>query len=113
MQLHFDKKEMEAVLEKAKKNVMVVGDQGVYFVADTHEYKKAPAICYARECNPETMSFDEWWNNKRRSWGGDDGVETLTKEEVEAVVECCADHMILILTPNSVTIKADTVQTLH
>ena len=57
-------------------NVRLVGDEGVYFMPKRFrragETARSP-IVFAEECNPNTMEFEDWWQNKRNSWGGDDG----------------------------------------
>lgn len=69
------------------KGLWLVGDQGVYLMPNTtdgiHHTTDAPRIVvYARECNPDTMPFDDWWQAKRASFGGDDGVEFLDIEDM-------------------------------
>jgi hypothetical protein len=105
MKLHFDKKEMETMLEKANKEVMIVGDRGVYIMADTHDHKKAPAICYAQGCDPE--KDEGWWELKRATFGGDDGSETLTKDEVLRIVKTSRKSMTVSLTPTSLTMESN------
>jgi len=40
-------------------------------------------VVYAKECNPTKLKFDEWRENKRASFGGDDGVEFIDLEETK------------------------------
>ena len=84
MDLTFKYKDLQKVVDLAKKNegdkIILAGDDGVYFVFIAEGEKE---ICHANECNPEKMEFDEWWDNKRESWGGDDGSENIPIEEIE------------------------------
>lgn len=62
----------------------IVGDSGVY-IMHNGKTTKAPKqkVVFAEECNPETMPFDEWWEAKNRTFGGDDGAEFLEKNLIE------------------------------
>lgn len=104
MKLHFDKRIVDRLLEHsrnaeshsalygdentAKAGLWLVGDQGVYLMSNGNPHlpkdeanpDESSLVCYADECNPETLDFDEWWDNKRASFGGDDGVEFLEAE---------------------------------
>lgn len=64
--------------------LILVGDQGVYFVGN-HNDGEAPAksglICYADQCNPDTCH--DWWEVKDATFGGDDGAEFLSLEEAK------------------------------
>lgn len=74
-----------------RQGLWLVGDHGVYLMPNTsdgiHHSKLGKddrrLVVYARECNPDQMEFDDWWENKRRSFGGDDGVEFLNLKEIE------------------------------
>jgi hypothetical protein len=71
--------------EQTGKGLWLVGDQGVYLMANTTDgeinSKPKPdntnAVVYADECDPTRMAFEDWWANKRRSFGNDDGVEFI------------------------------------
>ncbi|THK37626.1 DUF3085 domain-containing protein [Ensifer sp. MPMI2T] len=67
----------------------VVGDQGVYLMhnAILPEGEKA-FVVYAVECNPETLPFDEWWDTKRATFGGDDGADFI---EAEVIFNAASD----------------------
>lgn len=107
MKLHFPWNEIEKVIEEidtAKtaqplygddtgKGLWMVGDHGVYLMPNTTDgihHRKLDKddrrlVVYARECNPDRMEFDDWWENKRRSFGGDDGVEFLDLKEIQSL----------------------------
>jgi hypothetical protein len=38
-------------------------------------------IAYAKECDPRQS--DDWWHVKRSTFGGDDGVEFISIEEID------------------------------
>ena len=64
----------------------LVGDQGVYLMPNTtdgaHNAKsEKPLVIYAKECDPNALPFDTWWDNKRASFGGDDGVDFIARAE--------------------------------
>lgn len=69
----------------------LVGDDGVYLMGN-HERPMPPkgekyAVIYAVEVDPTRLAFDNWWDAKQRSFGGDDGVEFLPLDSMEAWVE--------------------------
>lgn len=108
MDLHFSWAEIEKLLDEVRaaktantlynkvtgKGLWLVGDHGVYLMANTKDGPRELArkkedkafIVYAKECDPEKLEFDEWWENKRHSFGGDDGVEFLSLKELESMV---------------------------
>lgn len=65
----------------------LVGDHGVYLMPNAMLAEgEKPAVVYAEECNPDTMDFDDWWEAKRASFGGDDGVEFLDANVIRKAV---------------------------
>jgi hypothetical protein len=110
MRLHFDKEIVDRLVEHSRNaeshsklygmddtdraGLWLVGDQGVYLMSngtphlprDEEDAESGRSlVCYADECNPETLEFDEWWDNKRCSFGGDDGAEFLEAETFERI----------------------------
>lgn len=71
---------------KLKPALELVGDDGVYFMsnakADLPEGQTL-GVVYAVEANPKELPFDDWWDAKNRSFGGDDGVEVIELETIE------------------------------
>ena len=60
----------------------LVGDQGVYLMSNGKLAEDGkPFVVYAEECDPNKN--DEWFDVKRRTFGGDDGVEFLDAESLE------------------------------
>lgn len=108
MKLHFPWKQIEKALEEVRtastarplygeetgKGLWLVGDEGVYLMPNTsdglhHRDLKENdhrVVVYAQECDPTKLEFDEWWENKRASFGGDDGVEFFALAEIEQLV---------------------------
>ena len=63
----------------------LVGDHGVYLCSNGKLADGArPLIAYAEECDPNTC--DDWFEVKRRTFGGDDGVEFLEAKQLEAMM---------------------------
>lgn len=105
MKLHFSWNGIEKILEEINtatsartlyeevtgKGFWLVGDTGVYLMANTtdgiHNSKMGTCddhfVVYADECNPQKMEADEWWEIKRASFGGDDGVEFISLKDIE------------------------------
>ena len=72
---------------KIPPGLWLVGDQGIYFMSNAHvELPKGQKndVAYAIEANPTRVPFDDWWDVKNRSFGGDDGVEFIELETIEA-----------------------------
>jgi hypothetical protein len=63
----------EAVVNQCR--VILVKDQGVYFLAERGERRpdgRQKLIAYAMGCNPDVDAFDDWWELARAEFGGDD-----------------------------------------
>lgn len=93
-----------------KPALMLVGDQGVYLVsngepADKAEDAPSCFVAHARGHNPNIDH--DWWDAKRASFGGDDGVEVLdiipavdlllSRGEAEIKIEINDDHVGLLM----------------
>jgi hypothetical protein len=89
-----------------KKGFWLVGDTGVYLMHNgaAHEGVESQPLVYAEECNPEAMEFDSWWEAKRRTFGGDDGVEFIDAETVRQCV-LNAEDMVISFTPDQFVIE--------
>lgn len=67
--------------------LMLVGDQGVYLMSNGQPpLPQGQNVAYAEGMNPDTD--DEWWDAKRRTFGGDDGVEFI--EAIKAIRQMIA-----------------------
>lgn len=100
---------------KVPVGLWLVGDQGVFLRSnapieevDAAGHKR---VAYADEVNPETMEFDDWYAAKRRSFGGDDGVDFLSEENLEVLklgaktleIDISEDSFAILLPPDSPT----------
>lgn len=90
---------------KIPPGLMLVGDQGVYFMSNAKDDRPVGVkrdVAYALEINPTKVAFDDWWDAKNHSFGGDDGVEFVTIETIEAwLAGQSGKHLRLELTPTS------------
>ena len=98
MKLHFPWPEVAKALDEVRaatvvnplyeqvtgKGLWLVGDDGVYLMPNT-QCEGKPNVVYARECDPTKLEFDEWWGVKQDTFGGDDGVEFISIEEIERI----------------------------
>lgn len=61
----------------------LVGDHGIYLLSNgtpvhlVDAGKSTRVVCYAKECDPKTLAFDDWYDAKVRIFGGDDGSVSL------------------------------------
>jgi len=93
MKLHFPWPEVAKALDEVRaatvvrtlydrvtgKGLWLVGDDGVYLMPNTEGTTRT--IAYAKECDP--TKCDDWWQVKRATFGGDDGVEFISIEEID------------------------------
>lgn len=80
--LEFSKKEIMELLNNIKEDDMLhlVGDQGVYLMSFAEKDVNNRTIVYAKGINPN--KDDAWYENKRYTWGGDDGGEDVGTKKV-------------------------------
>ncbi|QCM08689.1 DUF3085 domain-containing protein (plasmid) [Agrobacterium tumefaciens] len=65
--------------------VWLVGDHGVYLCSNGKlPDGEKPLVAYALECDPRT--HDNWFEVKRKTFGGDDGVEFINADQLEAMI---------------------------
>lgn len=78
MSVRFKGSDLKPVLAEAVVNqcrIILVKDQGVYFLAERGERRpdgRQKLIAYAVGCNPDVDGFDDWWELARAEFGGDD-----------------------------------------
>ncbi|WP_145721006.1 DUF3085 domain-containing protein [Mesorhizobium tianshanense] len=71
--------------DSRKPGLWLVGDHGVYLCSNGELANGAkPLVAYAEECDPR--SSDDWFEVKRQTFGGDDGVDFLDAEGLEALI---------------------------
>lgn len=121
MNLRFKTEDVRRILEQSKNDtewregyagptgpgVFIVGDNGVYLMSTGKNQKKVEGkdrfdVVYAEECNPETMEFDDWWENKRATFGGDDGADYLEVSLIEPHLQ--GEFLELRLTPQNIEV---------
>lgn len=67
--------------------LLLVGDSGVYLMSNVDggpSDPDRPGPVYATEADPTTLDFDSWRKHKQATFGGDDGVEFLDADTVDA-----------------------------
>ncbi|WP_454858739.1 DUF3085 domain-containing protein [Rhizobium binxianense] len=76
--------------DNRKPGLWLVGDNGVYICSNgTLAEGAKPLVAYAEECDPDTN--DDWFEIKRRTFGGDDGVDFLDAEGLEVLMSAIPD----------------------
>src|SRR6185312_8258476 len=67
--------------EGERPGVWLVGDQGVYLMSNGKLASgDRPLVLYSDECHP--VGNPDWYDYKRRHFGGDDGVEFIDAEQL-------------------------------
>ncbi len=62
--------------EGEKPGLWLVGDEGVYIISNGKLANgQRPLVVYSDECHPN--GNPDWWDYKRRYFGGDDGIEFI------------------------------------
>lgn len=70
--------------DNRKPGLWLVGDHGVYLCSNGKLAEgQKPLVSYAEECNPHVNN--DWWDIKRATFGGDDGVDFLSATSLEAL----------------------------
>ena len=111
----FDLPSMNELKEKASTTptLIIVGDQGVDFMTgggtDRNGVSHTHPIAYAEGCNPKVDEFNDWWELKRATWGGDDGADTVQVSEIQRMLDKCKTHLIVAFEEKSFTIMPDTI----
>ena len=84
----FDAKEEEVDKSRVGRGLILVGDDGIYLMANVKaslvkatdakgKTSERMPLVFADQCNPDVMEFDDWYDAKRRIFGGDDGTIAL------------------------------------
>ncbi|PDS41343.1 hypothetical protein CO662_29330 [Rhizobium anhuiense] len=80
-----------------KPGLWLVGDHGVYLMSNGKLLDGAkPLVVYAEECDPSTN--DDWFDVKRRTFGGDDGVDFINAKQLEPMMVAApeATHLRMV-----------------
>jgi hypothetical protein len=105
--LRFAKGDVSKVLDQLgpTDKITLVGDHGVYLMSFAVEPEKRVVAC-ARGCDP--AKDEDFWENKRRLYGGDDGGDDVgTAEELRAIVDGCIGEVWVELTPSTIAVTTD------
>ncbi|MGY6272936.1 DUF3085 domain-containing protein [Achromobacter denitrificans] len=112
MSLRFRGSDLRPVLTEAiasQCRVILVKDQGVYFLAERGERRpdgRQKLLAYAVGCNPDTDPFDDWWELARTELGGDDFGEFFDpKEGVFARILNGTDDLMLSATTTHLSLE--------
>jgi hypothetical protein len=119
MKLHFPWSDVAKALDEVRaatvvrplyekitgKGLWLVGDEGVYLMPNTEAETRT--IAYAKECDPRKV--DDWWDVKRATFGGDDGVDFISIEEIERLSKgrpgAQPESLCINFTPKRMTIS--------
>ncbi len=98
----------EAVASKCP--ILLVKDQGVYFMSDKGERMadgRQKLVAYAVGCNPDVDDFDVWWGLALVELGGDDFGESFDVQEgVFQRILHSDDDLELTATPTHLSLQA-------
>lgn len=128
MKLHFPWSDIEKLLtevitaktanplygQNTGKGLWLAGDHGIYLMANTTDgvinaNRKAdekPFVVYAEECDPTKLPFDQWWNTKRMTFGGDDGVDFISLAKIVSFRRLDPTHLAVDFTSTRMVLTA-------
>ncbi|UVK49749.1 DUF3085 domain-containing protein (plasmid) [Mesorhizobium sp. AR02] len=67
--------------EGERPGLWLVGDEGVYLLSNGKLAEGARAlVVYSEQCHP--VGNPDWWDYKRRHFGGDDGIEFIEADRL-------------------------------
>jgi hypothetical protein len=92
--------------EGEKPGLWLVGDEGVYLLSNGKLAEGArPLVLYSEECHPK--GDIDWWDYKRRWFGGDDGIEYFAADQLIPLFDRSmgATHLQMQLTDDSILLK--------
>lgn len=84
----------------------LVGDQGVYILSNGKLADGIkPLVVYAEGCDPN--KDDDWFEVKRRTFGGDDGVDFIDAESLEALIAASpgCTHLQIAFLPDAMQLS--------
>jgi len=92
--------------------VILVKDQGVYFMAERGERRlddRRKHIAYAIGCNPDIDAFDDWWELAHAELGGDDFGEFFDPQDgVFALIQSGEGDLEVSATATHLSLQAVT-----
>lgn len=115
MSIHFSGTDLRLVLAEAVVNqcrVILVKDQGVYFMAERGERRpdgRRKHIAYAIGCNPDVDAFDDWLELAHAELGGDDFGEFFDPQDgVFALIQSGEGDLEVSATATHLSLQAVT-----
>jgi len=90
----------------AEPGFWIVGDEGVYLMHNGKGNEGKQHVVYATECNPNTMEFDDWWNVKNTTFGGDDGVDFVLEADAMRRVVSARQSLVISFTRDQMSIAS-------
>lgn len=112
MTLRFKNANLRPVLAEAAANrchVVLVKDQGVYFLAERGERRpdgRQKLVAYAVGCNPDVDPFNAWWEQARVELGGDDFAEYFDPQDrLFARIQSSEDDLELSATQTHLSLQ--------
>lgn len=112
MSLRFKNANLRPVLAEAAANrchVVLVKDQGVYFLAERGERRpdgRQKLVAYAVGCNPDVDPFNAWWEQARVELGGDDFAEYFDPQDrLFARIQSSEDDLELSATQTHLSLQ--------
>ena len=92
--------------EGEKPGVWLVGDEGVYLMSTGALAEGGkPLVVYALECDPKTNA--DWFHDKRRLYGGDDGVDFIDAETLQSLFDKAPEATHLRITMSETALSFD------
>lgn len=92
--------------EGEKPGLWLVGDEGVYIMSNGKLAEGArPLVVYSEQCHP--VGNPDWWDYKRRHFGGDDGIEFIEAERLIPLFDrnLRATHLNVVLTETEIALS--------
>ena len=89
-----------------KPGVWLVGDEGVYILSNGKLAEGQQAlVVYSEECHPK--GDIDWWDYKRRWFGGDDGIEFFDADQLIPLFDrnMRATHLQMQFTDDSISLS--------
>ncbi len=88
--------------------IQLVGDDGVYLMSFAQGADTKRTIVYAEGINPEVDDFDDWWNQKRALYGGDDGFDEIgSAEELGHIARQAREYVLVRLMKTKLEVTCD------
>lgn len=86
--------------------VVLVGDQGIYLMPEKFVDELRRRVVYAAGTNPDVD--EDWYDEKRNLYGGDDGVDTVgTVEEILRIAKAAKKFVIVNLSETEIEVTHD------